>query len=144
MLPSALPAFSPPRGVRSAPRRAASCGLTAPHARCANNSPAAATWIVFIAAPSERELDARRDEAAVVEQVVLTGAAKARVGNIQVPGLLQIRANADGGRVPALDKVAARAWRDAVHILRPGGVRQEVPCADEVRVLEPPGDHVAP
>src|SRR5579863_5105674 len=132
MVPSALPAFSPPRGVRSAPRRAASCGLTAPHARCANNSPAAATWIVFIATPSERELDARRDETAVAEQVVLTGAAKARVGNVQVPGLLQIGADANGGRVPALDKVAARPGRDAVYVLRPGGVRQDVPGGDEI------------
>src|SRR5882762_4271838 len=51
MLPSALAAFSPPSGVSSVPRRAASSGLTAPQAAGADSSPAAANRIrVFIAA----------------------------------------------------------------------------------------------
>src|SRR5207244_4020897 len=41
MVPSALAAFSAPIGVRSAPRRAASCGLTAAHADPPRRSTAA-------------------------------------------------------------------------------------------------------
>src|ERR1700683_3481644 len=120
MVPSALPAFSPPRGVSSCPRRAASCGLTAAHASGANSSPAAVTRIsAFIAAPpylsafpavrlaSERELDARRNEVAIVEQVVLAGSAVVRVGNVQLPPRARAAREAERGRVPSLHEVAA-------------------------------------
>src|SRR5215468_5739371 len=87
MLPSALAAFSAPSGVRSWPSRAASCGPTAPNAADANNINTAAERIgIFMTPPSmcvhgatrhgasERYFDAGRDEIAIVQQVVLTGA----------------------------------------------------------------------
>src|SRR5579864_9054267 len=160
MVPSALPAFSPPSGVSSAPRRAASCGLTAPKASGATNSAAADNRVrVFIAAPpyvrglriawgdaplSERELDTGRDEIPVVEQIVLTRAAVIGVGNVQFPPLMGRGRQSHRGCPAALDKRAARSRRHPGHVLRPRQMRQQVPFADDVVVLEPAGDHVAP
>src|ERR1700751_2428589 len=121
MLPSALPAFSPPSGVSSAPSRAASSGLTAAESSAgASSSPAAAKRIsVFIAAPplfacpsasavSERVLDTGCNEAAVVELVVWAGAAEVGVGDVKAPLGAQIGAEPRRDAVPARDEVASR------------------------------------
>src|SRR5690348_11891856 len=129
MVPSALPAFSPPSGVRSAPRRAASCGLTAPKASGAASSAAADNRVrVFIAAPpfvrglrarrrpssfSERELDAGRDEIPVVQQILLSRAAVVGVGDVQLPALMGRGRESDRGRPATLDERTAGTGRHA-------------------------------
>src|SRR5579883_652330 len=143
MLPSALAAFSPPRGVRSSPRWAASCGLTAAQALGSSSRAAAAIRIrVFICKASlkargalERVLHARGDEVAVVQQVVLPGAAVLSVRHVEIPALTQVRAEAGGQCMAPLDEVAAGTRGDAVDVLRPGDVGQEVHARDEVAVL---------
>src|SRR5438045_7739993 len=114
MLPSALPAFSPPSGVSSAPSRAASSGLTAARSSAgASSSTAAVKRIsVFIAAPplfacprasaaSERELDAGCNEAAIVEQVVLARTPVVGVRDVQIPPVADAGRESHGARVPA-------------------------------------------
>src|SRR4029077_6590392 len=151
ILPSAFPALSPPSGVRSSPRCAASCGVTAPKASGANSSTAAAMRIsVFIEAPPKarghipvaravalkRVLDAGSNEVAIVEQVVPAGAAVLSVRHVEVPPLWRVGANAHRDRMAALEKVPARAGRDAAEILRPGDVRQDVHRRNEIGVLQ--------
>src|SRR5579863_2657648 len=144
IVPSALAAFSPPRGVRSCPRRAASCGLTAPHADCANSTAAAKRTTVFIAAPSERKLDARGEEVAIVQQVVLASAVVVGIREVELPPLAHARGDSNRARQAAGEKRASRTRRYAVHVLAEGGVRQQVPVADHVVVLETAGDDQAP
>src|SRR5215831_2104355 len=139
MLPSALPAFSPPSGVRSWPSRPASCGLTAPNATDASSIAATADRIsIFMAPPpmcvpganpsqaSERDFDAGRDEIAIVEQVVLAGAAVVGVRDVELPRIVKAGGETHGRVDAAIDESATRTRRNAVHILYPGEVRQQV------------------
>src|SRR5579872_2083574 len=120
MEPSALPAFSPPSGVRSWPRRAASCGLTPPSADCVNSRAAANPTTIFISAPficsretrraarrSERKLDAGGDEVAIAQHVVLAGAAVVGVGDIQLQSLADPRCDPHCARVTTGKESAA-------------------------------------
>src|SRR6266480_3069219 len=157
MLPSVLAACSPPRGVSSAPRRAASSGLTAPKAAGAHSSAAAANRIrVFIAALhysraragprgwSKRVFDTGRNEIAIVGEVVLAGATVLCIGHVEVPLGAQARTEAHAERMTALDEVTARTGGAPLHVMAPGEMRQPVQCAESVVVLEPAGDDVAP
>src|SRR5437660_2371673 len=155
MLPSALPAFSPPSGVSSAPSRAASSGLTAARSSAgASSSTAAVKRIsVFMAAPSlspvrarasERELDAGCNEATIVEQVVLARTPVVGVRDVQIPPVADAGRESHGARVPAADKSSAGTGGVSARVLGPGEVREQVPVADHAVVLEPPGDHVTP
>ena len=85
-MPSALAAFSAPSGVSSAPSFAASCGLIAAHAGSGGTEQAAAQSRAVLRivmslrmqtrGTSERHLDARRREIAIVEIVAAARAAE--------------------------------------------------------------------
>src|SRR5512137_324831 len=90
MVPAALPAFSPPSGVRSAPSRAASWALMAACAAgtgisATTSAATAANFASFIVIPSERVLDGRGDVVAVPQLVVLIAAAVGRVVQVDFP-----------------------------------------------------------
>src|SRR5215469_13184693 len=96
---------------------------------------------------SERDFDAGRDEIAIVEQGVLTNAReKVVVGvrDVELPGVVKARRETERGRDTAPDESPSGPWRNAIHVLHVGEVRQQVPVADHVVVLEPPRDDVAP
>src|SRR5215469_695010 len=96
---------------------------------------------------SERDFDAGRDEIAIVEQGVLTNAReKVVVGvrDVELPGVVKARRETERGRDTAPDESPSGPWRNTIHVLHIGEVRQQVPVADHAVVLEPPGDDVAP
>ena len=80
MEPSALPAFSAPSGVSSAPSFAASAADTAAKAGAPNMIPATSDRsfliMVYPSPRSERVLERGRDEVAVVDVVETPGAAE--------------------------------------------------------------------
>src|SRR5882672_3504839 len=154
MLPAALPAFSPPSGVRSAPRRAASwavmpafaAGMPAMSAAVRAQAPSAAiTFLVcmVILPRSEGVLEARREEIAVVEIVPAAGAAVARVVEIHIPAALQVQVDADRGGDAPVDEVAAGPGRRADVVLQ-GIARAHVPRTDEAQVIEATSEANAP
>src|SRR5690606_34607690 len=56
----------------------------------------------------------------------------------------QVHRHAQRQSVAALDEVAAGARRSAVHVVLPGESRHDVPGTDGVRILEAPGQSIAP
>src|SRR5262245_40615484 len=92
---------------------------------------------------SERELERGRDEIAVVQVVETSGAPELGPGHIDRPGGTQVRLDAEREAVAAVDEVAARSGRGALHVVLPVEARQDVPGAHEAGVLEPAGDAVA-
>src|SRR5690606_3150943 len=105
MVPAALPAFSPPTGVSSRPSLAASCGLTLAWAMPVASTAMLATraslvllliFILSLPGNSERVLDGEGREVAVVDLVVLLGAAEGGVAQVEHPLLQVVRLDAHG------------------------------------------------
>src|SRR5688572_6778198 len=153
MEPSALPAFSAPSGVSSAPSFAASAADTAAIAFAPVSKPttSAATGIgnflgnfpgdflvmSFPSSRSERELERGRDVVAIVYVVPASGSAEVGPRHVDFPFRLKVRGGGERESVPALHEVAAGTGRRAFHVVRPDEARHHVPCAHEAGVLEP-------
>src|SRR6187549_2836366 len=103
MEPSALPAFSAPSGVSSAPSFAASAADTAAIAFAPANKPttSAATGLKnfvgnfvvmsFPSSRSERELERGRDVVAIVDVIPASGAAELGPRHVDFPFRLKVR-----------------------------------------------------
>src|SRR4051812_38228364 len=145
MEPSALPAFSPPSGVSSAPSFAASAADTAASALPASVRPAtvptrvAMTFFIMIVSStgSERVLERGRDVVTVVDVVEPPGAAELGPRHFDRPGRAQVGFDAEREAIAPLDEVAARSRRRALHVMLPVEARQDVPGTDQARVFEP-------
>src|SRR5688572_21157021 len=114
IVPAALPAFSPPTGVRLVPSLAASDALTfactTPVASTDAPISAASTalLLVFIAClpvASERILDGERREVAVVDLVVVLGAEERRVAQVEDPLVQVVGLDARGQRLAVFHEV---------------------------------------
>src|SRR5690349_9779273 len=92
---------------------------------------------------SERVLDRRRDEVAIVQVVEPTRAAELRPGHIECPGGLQVRLDTQREAIAALHEAAARSRRGALHVMLPVETRQDVPGAHEARIFEPTRDAIS-
>src|SRR5262245_48855746 len=147
IVPAALPAFSAPIGVRSAPSFAA-CWADTPTdaAPAAARSPAPRMYFSFIvsAPESERVLDRGREEVAVGQLVVAARTEERGVRDVQLELRLVAREDADGRGLAAFDEVASRPGCRAVDVMRPHEPRREVPRADQAEVVEPERRAVAP
>src|SRR5690349_22839126 len=150
MEPSALPAFSAPSGVSSAPSLAASAAETAAAAGPPIIMPASierqgssAFLIMVSSRRSERVLERGRDEVAVVQVVETSRTRELGPGHIDRPGGAQVRFDTEREAITALDEVATRSGRGALHVMLPVEARQDVPGTHEPRVFEPAGDAIA-
>src|SRR5262245_4722618 len=130
MLPSELPAFSAPTGVRSAPSRAAPASVSLACAGSANAASATLVAIIetmvlmvsYSCSGSESHAGADRVVVAVEQRIEI------RIGivdvvHLEVVALVQVEAQSEPEHLPVLDE--RRVHRDAVDILRPEDARSD-------------------
>src|SRR5262245_50903481 len=107
MEPSALPAFSPPKGVRSAPRRAGSAAASAiPEDRRLRTEDRRSFVFMGAGGGLEGVLQGGGDVIAVADEVVAAGAREVHVAELTRPGVLEGEVGAEGDGLAAVQEVA--------------------------------------